>query len=168
MKPGWAGRRGGFTLVELVLGMSILVISTLALGLSLQAGAMATRGMREEQVLLAQAETFVDRIVAQGFGHEYDPDPTASQVEEAFDGDADPGDVTLWQLARSPSADDGWKFRLTDFSVAGEWRIRLDQDLNGDGVVSGTLESSKDVFRVRVFFDDRLILETNRAKEVTL
>ena len=57
---------------------------------------------------------------------------------------------------------------MTDTPVDGEWMVSVDQDLDGDGLVSGDLESGGRLFRIRVFFDDRLILETNRAKEVAL
>jgi len=161
-------RSSGFTLVEVVLGISVLLICTLALGFSLQAGAVAARQLQEEQVILAQSQTYVDRIVAQEFGQSYDPDPTAAQIEEVFDSDSDPGSASIHQLSRWPAGDSGWKFTLGDFLVEGEWRILVDQDLNGDGTISGDLETGSRVFRICVFFNDRLILQTHRSKEITL
>jgi len=164
--PGEAS--SGFTLVEVVLGLSILLCCTLALGLSLQAGAVAARGLREEQMLLARAQTFVDRISGQSFGNELEADPTASQIEEIFDGDSEAGNVSLNQLSRYPTIDGGWRFRLTDFPAPGEWKVCVDEDIDGNGFISGDLETGKRIFRVSVFFDDRLILRANRAKEVSL
>jgi len=164
-----AGRpESGFTLVEIVMAMSILLLCTLALGLSLQGGAAAARGLREDQVVLAQAQTFIDRIASQEFGHDYDPDPTAGQVTEIFDADDDPGDVTIFQLSRWPAADGGWKFQRSDIQLQGEWKVVLDTDLNGDGLVAGDLETGQKVFRISVLFDDRLILRTHGSKEVKL
>ena len=83
-------REQGFTLIEVMLGVSVLLTCVLALGLSLQAGAFAVRQLREEQILLARAQTLVDRILAQEFGHTYDPAPVANQLEEVLDNDAAP------------------------------------------------------------------------------
>ena len=110
----------GFTLVEVMLGVSVLLTCTLALGLSLQAGAFAARQLREEQILLARAQTLVDRMVAQEFGHTYDSDPVAAQLEEILDNDAVPGDITLHQLSRWPEVDGGWKF------VDAVWNAKLE------------------------------------------
>jgi prepilin-type N-terminal cleavage/methylation domain-containing protein len=159
---------GGFTLIEVVMGISILLIVTMALGLSLQAGALAARELREEQMVLARAQTYVDRVIAQEYGHDYDPDPTAAQLMELLDDDSTPGDVTLLQLSRWPLADGGWRFAPAGFPVEGEWRVTVDRDLNDNGVEDGDLETGERVFRVSVFFDGRLIIRTNRAKEVSL
>lgn len=159
---------GGFTLIEIVVGLSVLLIATLALGLSLQAGAVAARELREGQIILGQAQSLIDRLIAIPFGLSTDPDPTASQVAEAFDPDRDPGTVTLFQLSRSPPGDDGWRFSLSDFPVVGEWRVLVDRDVNGNGVEDGDLETSQRVFRISVFFNDALILQTVRAREVSL
>jgi len=40
--------------------------------------------------------------------------------------------------------------------------------VDGNGVISGDLETGKRILRIRIFFNDRLFLETSRAKEVTL
>ena len=40
--------------------------------------------------------------------------------------------------------------------------------MDGDGSIAGSLEDGKRIFRIRVLFRDELILETSRAKEVTL
>ena len=158
----------GFTLIEVILGISVLLICTLALGLSLQAGAVAARELREEQVILSQSQSLLNRIISSEFGHDYDPDPTAAQLEELFDNDLDAGDITLWQLTRWPTADGGWRFSLGDFPVDGEWRVRVDRDLNGNDLEDSDLEAGRRIFRVNIFFNDRLILQTNRSKEVTL
>lgn len=159
---------GGFTLIEVVVAISVLLICTLALGLCLQAGAVVARELREEQVILAQAQSIVDRMLAQDFGQTFDADPTSAQLEEIFDSDPYGGTITLQQLSRWPQTDGGWKFELTSFPVDGEWNVSIDTDLDGNGVVEGELETGGRVLRISVFFNERLILRTNRAKEVTL
>lgn len=160
--------RAGFTLIEIVVGLSVLVVATLALGLSLQAGAIAARELREGQVILGQAQTLVDRLLAVPFGLSTDPDPTSAQIAEVFDPDSEPGTVTLFQLSRSPPGDGGWKFSLADFPVPGEWRVLVDRDLNDNGIEDGELETSQRVFRISVFFENSLVLQTVRAREVSL
>ena len=163
-----AAVEGGFTLIEVVVAISVLLICTLSLGLCLQAGAVVARELREEQVLLAQAQSIVDRIMAQDFGQTFDADPTVAQLEEIFDPDPYGGTITIQQLSRWPPVDGGWKFELGSFPVDGEWNVSIDTDLDGSGVVDGDLETGGRVFRISVFFNERLILRTNRAKEVTL
>ncbi len=161
-------RRGGFSLIELMMAIGILLVSSLAVGFALHAGMRTTREIREEQVLQATAQTFIDRIVRQNYGQTYDPDPTGSQVSAIFDAGSPPGDITVQQLTRWPAGDGGWKFTLANYPVVGEWRVVVGQDLDGNGAVSGTLEEGQRVLAIRVFFEGALILETSRAKEVTL
>ena len=160
--------RSGFSLVELMLAISVLLVSVLAVGLALQAGMRTTREMREDQVLQATAQSFVNRIVHQNFGQTFDPDPTANQVEAVFDCRQAPGDITVQQLTRWPPADGGWRFTLAGFPVEGQWRVVVDQDLDGDGLVAGAIEEGKRILGIRIFFRDQLVLSTSRSKEVTL
>lgn len=161
-------RVGGFSLVELMVAIAILLVSALAIGVSLQAGVRVNREIQEAQILQAKAQTFVDRIVRQNFGQTYDPDPTAAQLDEVFDCNTNPGTVTIDQLSRWPAGSGGWRFSLSGFPVEGEWTVQVDRDMNGDGSIAGSLEDGKRIFRIRVLFRDKLILETSRAKEVTL
>jgi type II secretory pathway pseudopilin PulG len=162
------GRESGFSLIEVMVAIGFLLVSSLVVGLALQAGIRSNRELREAQVLQARAQTWADRIVRQNFGQSFDPDPDAGQVEALFDCASAPGDITIQQLTRYPSADCGWRFTLTDFPVEGEWRVVVDRDLDGDGSVAGGLEEGARVLRIQVFFNDRLVLATSRAKEVTL
>jgi hypothetical protein len=143
-------------------------VSAVAVGLALHAGMRTGREMREDQILQATAQSFLNRIVRQNFGQTFDPDPTAGQVSAIFDCRSTPGDVTIQQLTRWPTAEGGWRFTLANFPVEGEWRVAVGPDLDGDGVVSGTIEESGRVLGIRIFFRDQLVLATSRAKEVSL
>jgi hypothetical protein len=173
----------GFSLLEALFALSILTLILVTVGMGVHSAALSTREMQERFAVQAMAQTFLDTILAVPFGSDADPDPAGGQISEVFDLDATLGDITLHQLRRWPAVDRGWTFVLGDFPVEGVWRIQVDHDLDDDGGVGTvaaasfdsaadiqsleTLESSRSVFRIRVFFNDRLILATNRAMEVS-
>lgn len=157
----------GFTLLEVVLGLTTLMITVAVIGLGLQTGVSVSREIRDLEIIHAQAQAYMDCMLSQSFGSPSDNDPSGAMVDEIFDGDAETGDVTLHQLSRYPAGDQGWVFSLADFPVTGFWRVQVDQDLDDDGVVSGALESSQDILRLRVFFNELLILATEKATEAT-
>lgn len=157
----------GFTIVEVLLSTTILSVSVIVVGLGVQTGSVIVRETRDLEIVQAQAQRYMDIVVAQSFGDVTDDNPKLEQVDEILDDDADVGDITLMQLTRVPGAADGLKFTLENFPVEGEWRLAVDRDLNGDGEVAGELETGNKVLRIRVLFNDELVLETHKASEVT-
>jgi hypothetical protein len=143
-------------------------VTTVAVGLALHTGVLTTRELNDSQLIQAQAQTFVDRIVRQNFGMNVDPDPTVDQIDAIFDLDMIPGNVTINQLTRWPAGDGGWRFTMAGFPVQGEWLVTVDQDIDGDHVIAGALETSQEIFAIRILFNNELVLRTCRAKEPTL
>ena len=161
-------RETGFTLIELMIALFVFMIVLLGLGHAAHTSLRASNEVAVQQLAMNQAQSFTDRIYRLNFGETTDPNPTTDQLDELFDDDQDFGNVSLVQLSRYPTTEDGWKFSLSDFPTTGEWMIQVDQDLDDDGVVLGALEEDGNIFRVRIYFEDALYLSTNRAKEVRL
>lgn len=157
--------RRGFTLLEVTMTAGFLVVSLLSVGLAVQTGLASTREQRERQLLKMHSQVYVDRVMALNFGQTGDPVPSAPQLDELFDDDADPGSVTLTSLARAPAADGCWKFTLRDFPLNGEWSVRVTPDLDADGQVAGSMETSGSFLRITVAFNDVPMLSTVRGKE---
>jgi type II secretory pathway pseudopilin PulG len=163
------GREDGISLIELVMALSFLLIVLVSVGLALHSGVQTTRELDEMNLVHAQAQTYVDRVIRQNFGAIYEADPTAEQVDQFFDPDSTPGTVTVNQLTRWPKGDGGWKFTLADFPVTGDWLVTVTADLDGDGsTTSSDLEKSNSVYSILVYFSGELVLQGCRAKEPTL
>lgn len=171
---------GGFSLLEVLFAMTFLTLAVVSVGMGVQSAALTTREIQEQLAIQNRAQGFVDGILAAPWGGPADEDPTAGLVSEVFDDDVEIGAVTLHQLSRWPAGDDGWRFTLASFPVTGEWRVQVDNDANDDGQVGAVVaegdplkplydaETEQRVFRIRVFFNERLVLATNRAMEVSL
>lgn len=162
------GGAAGFSLVEMVIAISFLLVSTVAVGLAMQAGMRTTRELSDAQAVQVTAQSFMDRILRQNFGQSSDPDPTGGQVQAVFDLTGSPGTITLNQLSRWPQAAGGWRFTLADFPVIGQWRVAVSADLDGDGKTTGPIENLNTVFAVRIYFQDQLVLMSSLSKEVSL
>ena len=158
-------RQGGFSLLEVVFSLSALSMSVVSVGLGVHQGMQVSREIRDMETVQAQAQAFLDVLLAQSFGNVADPTPDPEQLDEIFDNDLEGGDVTLQQLTNWPPQNEGWVFSLANFPVTGVWRVQVDTDFNDDGAIAGGLEGRDDVLRVKVFFDGRLILSTNTATE---
>ena len=166
------------------MALSILAAALLALGLGLQSVSAVSREVQTDLVVQMKGQDLVDLMLVLPTGTPTDPDPTAEQLDEMFDGDDDPGTITLYQLSRAPLLSTGWEFSLTSFEIPGTWRVRADFDMNGDGLIGvavpataefdesdqaaiAQMESDSKVFVLRVFFNDQLILMTNRQVEAS-
>ena len=158
-------RRGGFTLLEVVLAAVIAGASFLAVGASVVSGTQSRRESWQALEVQTWAQTYVESALGISFGDPTDPFPTTADLDEFFDGDSEIGGVTLFQLTLYPGT--GWVFSPVGFPFAGSFRIVVDNDLNGDGTIDPGLESSNTILRIQVFFDERLILETTRFNEAT-
>lgn len=164
-RMGPPAARGGFTIIEMVMALSFLLVSLVGVGLAIHAGVRTTRELRERQIVQTRAQMYVDRLVRLNFGESSDPEPTRAQLEELFDDDTDLGTVTLMSLTRYPRRDGGWTFERKGFPVPGSWTVQVTQDLDGDGAVGGDLEEDGLLVRITVSFDGEAILTTIRGKE---
>lgn len=195
---GMKRRQAGLTLLEMVAAITILTLVLVTIGLALQSSGQTAREIRGNYAAQILAQQYVDQLVALDFGSDTDPDPSVAQLEEFFDGDDDPGDITVNQLTRWPSGDNGWVIPV--LGLGGTLRFHADFDLddNGEvgtadpgllggvlqtlgGLLGGSepeattddqtaiedLENSGSIIRIRVFFNDRRILSTNRALEAS-
>ena len=99
------------------MAVSILAASLLALGLGLQSVSAVSREVQTDLVVQMKGQDLVDLMLVLSAGTPTDPDPTAEQLDEMFDGDDDPGTITLHQLSRAPLLATGWEFSLSGFEV---------------------------------------------------
>lgn len=220
----------GLTLLEVLFGLTLFTLSIAVVGMGLHAAHLSTRQMQEELLVQGQAQDLVDILRTVPFGTPTDASVSGAQLSEVFDGDEDPGTVTLYQLSRWPEGDGGWIFSVPGFPLDGEWRIQVDHDIHGDGIIGdpsvgayadyswvyfvtepsnettpsedgdhsnrseraqevsnaggrkrypnvktiedaedvvsfGKMEIEQNMFRLSVFYDGRLVLNTNRALE---
>lgn len=159
-------RQGGFSLLELTIALTGVLVTIVPVGLALQSGFNASRDTRELEILHAASQAHMDTLLGQGFGSSGDPPPSPPQLTQLFGGNDDPGNITLSQLTHYPPEDDGWVFTQAGLGIPGAWRVKVSQDLDDDGAVAGQLETLGKLLNIRIFFDNRLILSTNIASEV--
>ncbi len=157
---------GGFTLLEVMISIGLLSFVFMGVSGGVLSGLQCSQETIERNVIKNRAQIYLNRVMSLNFGSSSDSEPTDAQLNELFDDDADIGTVTLASLAQAPEEDDGWVFTLNDFPVEGSWCVAVDQDLNADGSVEGTVEESGKLVRITVFFDDETILWTIRGKEI--
>ena len=160
-------RRGdqGLTLFEVMASLSLLTLTAVTVGAGLQTGSATAREVEENVLIQSQAQNWLSLIRTLQVGDPSDPDPSASQINDLFDGDTLPGTITLHQCTRWPSFDQGWVFTMGSFVPQGSWRVQVDYDANGDGLIGGTglttldaVENESRGLRVSVFFNERPIL----------
>ena len=171
-------REAGLTLLEAVFGLAILTSGLLFVGAALQSANQTASAIEEDLRVLSKAQDIADLCVLQPFGDDADPTPTAVQLDELFNDDDVPGDITLNQLSRWPVADDGWTFSLAGFPVPGAWRVKVDNDVSdtrppptGNLVLDAAdvakltaIKNAKSIYAIRVYFNDELILMTLRRR----
>lgn len=198
-----ARRSQGFTLLEVLMGMTFLTFTVVAVGLSVMTARAASRDIAERLMVQTQAQDYMDLLKAINFGDVSDPDPTSAQLDELFDNDDDPGTITLLQVAKYTGAQPGRVFQLTSFPVEGEWSIQIDNDLTDSdycdsshacrrsslvhdhglyggiptaavdlatnlptcGSALSALKSSNEVVRIRIYFNERVVLKSTCAKK---
>lgn len=157
-------QQGGFTLVELTasLLLSVLVLYSLhgTLRTSIDARVSTERAARAQRL----AETFVQRLQEIPFGRSFDPAPGGWMLDELFDDDDDLGTITLHQVKVAANAP-GHTFQVAGRGLAGDFRVKVCNDLDGNGTVAGGREGRNDLLRIEVWFDGRLFAETLRAAE---
>lgn len=154
----------GFSLVETTLTLVLAVLLVYSVHATLQAslkGQVASTQLCQAQRL---ANDFLSRMRRISFGLDSDPPASANALDELFDADDDFGPITLHQLAVAPSHP-GFTFRTAAQGVVGNWRIKVDRDLDGDGSASGPREGRNDLMRIAIYFDERLLLSTVRAAD---
>jgi prepilin-type N-terminal cleavage/methylation domain-containing protein len=152
----------GLSLIEVLVAVAVLGISFIALGGAVMAGVRGTVSMGKRSIVRNQSLRYMERIQKLSFGDILDADPSVTQLNDLFDDKAEIPDVTLFQIATAVDAD-GRKFRIAGFEERGTWEVRINRDINGNGVIDGD-ENYNDVLRVEVLFEDEPILITFRTR----
>jgi len=130
------------TLFEVTAALTVMTLGAVTVGMGLQSGSLAAREVRDSLRVQAQAQNLLALINTLNIGQVSDPDPKKEQLDELFDGDADPGDISVHQLTRYKATDDGWSFTLAGFEAGGEWTVQADYDLDGDGFLLGAIPAT--------------------------
>jgi len=155
------GRRG-FTVLEVMLvsSMMMAVLATVTVGI--RAGHSANEELRRKAVLTAMSSDLMDRLFSINFGTTADPEPTPDQLNELFDDDDFLGDISLSSMRILPG-EEGYFFVFANFPYNGTWEVQVTADLNGDGDQDDEREGLDDLFRINLFYDGVLILESMRS-----
>jgi len=152
----------GFSLVELMLSLSLVVLTLILLQSTLFSAIRTRVATAEQDHRNALAYDFVQRLTAIPFGKAGDPPATPAQLSEFFDDDQDLGTVVLKNL-ETPAGSDGHSFTTTLEGVTTLWRIAVTADLDGDGLTTGFREGRPDLLMIEVYAEDRLMFRTERA-----
>jgi len=159
--------QAGLSLIEVLIAVSILGISFIALGSSVLTGAKSTMAMEGRSVVRNQGLRYMERLQKLSFGDILDAAPDSAVLDRLLSDEADIPDVSLFQIA-TPVDDFGHRFRIAGFEQKGTWEIRVNRDINGNGVIDGD-EVHNDILRVEILFRDEPILTTfrNRPPQAT-
>ena len=152
----------GFSLIEVSLALGLVVLALLAIHSTLSASVEGRKASTDNQRAHVLGAELLGRLKSINFGSPTDGTPSAAQLDDLFDSDSDPGTITLTQLVVPPDQP-GFTFAVAEDGVIGTWRIRVTQDLDGNGAIDGPRDGRPDLFRMEFFFDERLVFETFRA-----
>jgi prepilin-type N-terminal cleavage/methylation domain-containing protein len=154
----------GFTLVEVMVTITVFAILALGMGAILSRGYTSARALDEQASVTATANTLLGRVNTIQFGTTRDAAPTSAQINEFFDSDADLGTITFQQLRMAQGANGYISFTIAGLS--GDARLIISNDLNGDGDAVDTREGRTDIYRVEVRYNNNMILKTYRTAPV--
>lgn len=154
----------GFSLVELMLSLGLVVITLILLQSTLFSAVKNRVATAEQDHRNAQAYDLVQRLTAIPFGMQGDPAATGAQLSELFDDDQDLGTATLKSLETAPGTP-GHSFSTNFDGIITPWRVSVTADLDGDGKTLGFREGRPDLLQIEVYALDRLMFKTTRAAE---
>jgi prepilin-type N-terminal cleavage/methylation domain-containing protein len=158
-------RGRGFSLLEVLFALAAIALLALGVAGGVVTGQQASRTLEDQARLENTAFDFQERLMAIPFGSLSDSPASGAELDELFDDDDVLGTVTLHKLAAFGPAE----FTLAGSGLAGQWRIVVDADLNGDGTIDATLEEGRDdLLRIAVFYEGRLLARTARVNIVTV
>jgi len=159
--------QAGLSLIEVLIAVSILGISFIALGGAVMTGVKSTMSMERRNVVRNQGRRYMERLQKLSFGDILDSTPATGDLDSLFDDKADVPDLSLFQIA-TPVDQFGRRFRIAGFEEKGTWEIRINRDINANGVIDGD-ELNNDILRVEIIFEGKPILTTfrNRPPQAT-
>jgi hypothetical protein len=162
--PPSSGSAAGFALAEVTIAMVLAVVMILALHQMISVSLKARQSADKKFHVSLRSEDYLRKIRQLQFGKASDPPPTATQLSELFDDDEDVGTITLHQLKVLPSSP-GHTFSVASPELEGLFRVKVSNDLDGDGSLTGPREGRDDLLRIEIYFDNRRTLDTKRAAE---
>lgn len=173
--------QAGFTLIEVILTFSILAVATTALGLVELSNAQRQRDLKARDIAFARGQAFMERILRMPFGSPDAVPLTSVQYDRLFGSDEDVRTMSLTQIQQRDLNLDGVideqpiSFRLEGVEDAGVWEIRVDTDLDGNGLIEPSIllengesfetrEGRNDLMRIEIRRNGVVVLRTIRAR----
>lgn len=151
----------GFTILEIVVVLGVLVILSLGVAAGTLSGHHASRAQRQRSLVNEHAQDYLERCFAIPFGSPSAPKATGVQLTRLFDEDPILGTATLQNL-RAFGSIEFIPASAPGVPTDGRWRILVSHDLNLDGDTDDEDEGRADLLLVRVEFDGALIAEALR------
>ena len=152
----------GMSLLEVTMALGLAILALLALHSTLSASVEGRKTTSDHEQARAMGRELLSRLQRIQYGNSSHATPTAAQLDEFFDADAELGTLTLAQLVTPPDQP-GWTFAVAADGVLGTWRVRVTQDVDGNGVIDGARDGREDLLRLELLFNERLVFESFRA-----
>ena len=137
-------RRSGFTMIELAIAMSILMIGMVSAAAATMKMHHLRKQNRERIVAQTTTRSIAERIHAQSYRLSSDPATWSQELVELFNEGGDFGDTFDVDLLNPPSAEQEFPgtIQIVTDETASDGDLRVDlgmpRDLNGDGDANDT------------------------------
>jgi Tfp pilus assembly protein PilV len=164
LTPNLGGAADGFTLVEVCISLlvgAILVFSVHSLTHFTMQNRSSIRG--DGQVALLAAD-YMDRLLRIPFGSDADLPASSAQLTELFNDDHVLGSATLRSL-QVPPKETGHSFQVAIHGRPVDMVVRVTNDLDTNGTVTGFREGRNDFLKIEVFAQNRLVVDSLRAAD---
>jgi len=166
----------GFTLIEVILAFSILAVAMAVLALVEISNARNSSALKQRDIAFARGQAMMERIMRLPFGSPNSPPLSGSDLDRLFGSDDDAQAISLTQLQQRDTNGDGtidqepFRFQLEGVEDAGTWEVRVDSDLDGNGLIEATVagvptrEGRGDLLRIEILHNGRAVLKTLRSR----
>lgn len=157
----------GFSLIDVCVTLFVCVVVIFALHSGTRTAMETRKSVERNYQLQLFSNDFVGRLRRLPFGNPGAPTIQAAQLDALFDADQDLGTASFIQL-RVPATHDGHSFLMAGNDFTEAWRVRVTNDLNGDGDTNDEREGRDDLLRIEIYYDNRLLVETLRGADANL
>jgi hypothetical protein len=120
-------RRAGLSLLEVTAATTLLTLFLVTVGFSVHSSALSAREVQRNFAAQRIGQHWIDQLVMLDFGSMTDPPPSRAELDEFFDGDAEPGTITVLQLHQVPDVR-GWTVPLPDSTSTLRFQVDFDID----------------------------------------
>lgn len=155
-------RQRGTSLIEVMMVTAMMMTVLTTVGVGLRSAHQSRREMERRAQMTAVASELADRLFRIPFGAQGAATATPAQLDELFDDDDELGSATLTGL-RTAVGSQPFSFSFAGFPWGGQFEVRVDSDLNGDGDAADVLEGRADVLRINISWNGVLLLESTRC-----